>query len=222
MGKEAVEVVDMPLPQAVELIRGPKGSKVTLTLIPNGATEDTRTTVTLQRDVIQLEEQKAKAQLVDFPISDGKTVRMGVIDLPAFYASEKGASATADVTKLIRKLKSENARGIILDLRRNGGGSLEEAIKLTGLFIAAGPVVQTRDLAGHIEIGYDKDGETLYSGPLLVLTSRLSASASEIVAGALQDYGRAIIVGEYLHLWQRHGANHNPLTPSCVAMASRP
>ena len=196
--KEAVDVVDMPLPQAVDLIRGPKGTEVTLTLIPAGASEGMRKTVTIQRDVIHLEEQKAKAQIVDFPADAEKTIRLGVIDLPAFYASDKGQgeSATADVAKLIRKLESENARGIILDLRRNGGGSLEEAIKLTGLFIPTGAVVQTRDLAGNIGVGYDDDDVTLYSGPLIVLTSRLSASASEIVAGALQDYGRAIIVGD--------------------------
>lgn len=197
-GKEAVDVVDMPLPQAVELIRGPKGTEVTLTLIPAGAPEDTRKTVTITRDVIHLEEQKAKAQIVDFPADAGNTTRLGVIDLPAFYASDKGRgeSATADVAKLIRKLESEKVQGIILDLRRNGGGSLEEAISLTGLFIPSGPVVQTRDLEGRISIGTDDDGKTLYSGPLIVLTSRLSASASEIVAGALQDYGRAIIVGD--------------------------
>ena len=196
--KEAVDVVDMPLPQAVDLIRGPKGTDVTLTLIPAGATEDTRKTVTIRRDVISLDEQKAKAQIVDFPVSGGRTKRLGVIDLPAFYASDhgRGESATADVAKLIRKLENEKVQGIILDLRRNGGGALEEAISLTGLFIPSGPVVQTRDLAGQISIGTDDDGQTLYSGPLIVLTSRLSASASEIVAGALQDYGRAIIVGD--------------------------
>ena len=197
-GKEAVDVVDMPLPQAVDLIRGPKGTEVTLTLIPAGATEDTRKTVIIRRDVIHLDEQKAKAQIVDLPAGGGKTTRLGVIDLPAFYASDhgRGESATADVDKLIRKLESEKVQGIILDLRRNGGGSLEEAISLTGLFIPDGPVVQTRDLEGHISIGRAEDGKMLYAGPLVVLTSRLSASASEIVAGALQDYGRAIIVGD--------------------------
>jgi len=197
-GKEAVDVVDMPLPQAVDLIRGPKGTEVTLTLIPAGATEGTRKTVTIRRDVIHLDEQKAKAQIVDLPVNAGGTTRLGVIDLPAFYASDKGRgeSATADVARLIRKLETEKVQGIILDLRRNGGGSLEEAISLTGLFIPSGPVVQTRDLEGNISIGSDDDGKTLYSGPLIVLTSRLSASASEIVAGALQDYGRAVIVGD--------------------------
>ena len=197
-GKAPVDLMDMPLSQAVDLIRGPKGTDVTLTIIPVGASEDVRKTVTVQRDEIHLDEQKAKAQIVDFPDAGGKTTRLGVIDLPAFYASETGheESATADVAQLLRKLESENVQGVILDLRRNGGGSLQEAIKLTGLFIPSGAVVQTRDLAGHIEVGKDEDGQTLYSGPLIVLTSRLSASASEIVSGALQDYGRAIIVGD--------------------------
>ncbi len=197
-GKESVDLVDLPLPQAVDLIRGPKGTDVTLTIMPAHATEDARKTVTIRRDEIHLDEQKAKARIVDFPVGGGKTMRLGVIDLPAFYASEKGRgeSATADVARLLSKLGQENVRGVILDLRRNGGGSLDEAIKLTGLFIPSGSVVQTRDLAGHIEVGTDDDGKTLYAGPLIVLTSRLSASASEIVSGALQDYGRAIIVGD--------------------------
>ena len=150
-GKAPVDLMDMPISQAVDLIRGPKGTEVTLTIIPAGASEDVRKTVTIQRDEIHLDEQKAKAQIVDFPDAGGKTTRLGVIDLPAFYASETGheESATADVAQLLRKLESENVQGVILDLRHNGGGSLEEAIKLTGLFIPSGAVVQTRDLAGH-------------------------------------------------------------------------
>lgn len=197
-GKETVDLVDLPLPQAVDLIRGPKGTDVTLTIIPVGASEDVRKTVTITRDEIHFDEQKAKARIVDFPVKDGKAMRLGVIDLPAFYASEqgKGESATADVRRLLRKLDGEKVHGIILDLRRNGGGSLEEAIHLTGLFIKSGPVVQTKDLAGNIQVGTDDDDLALYTGPLIVLTSRFSASASEIVAGALQDYGRALIVGD--------------------------
>jgi carboxyl-terminal processing protease len=125
-------------------------------------------------------------------------MRLGVIDLSSFYEGTDRAhrSATADITRLVQKLKAEGVRGIVLDLRQNGGGSLEEAIKLTGLFIRSGPVVQTRGPAGDIEIGSDNDPSELYTGPLVVLTSRLSASASEIFAGALQDYGRALIVGD--------------------------
>jgi carboxyl-terminal processing protease len=197
--KEFTDLVDMPLPQAVDLIRGAKGTTVRLSIIPAGAADAAaRKTISIVRDEIKLEDQQAKARIVDLPGEGGRTERVGVIDLPGFYASEgKGArSATADVAKLVHKLKQENVTGLILDLRRNGGGSLEEAINLTGLFIPSGPVVQTRTMEGRVEIGADRDGATLYDGPLVVLTSRFSASASEIVAGALQDYGRAVIVGD--------------------------
>jgi carboxyl-terminal processing protease len=197
-GKEPADLVDLPLPQAVDLIRGPKGTDVTMTIIPAGADDSARKTVTIRRDEIHLDEEHAKARIVDAPIGRGKSERLGVIDLPTFYASEdgRGASATADVAKLLRKFQEEDVRGVILDLRRNGGGSLEEAINLTGLFIPSGPVVQTRDPDGHVEIDSDREGEALYKGPLIVLTSRFTASASEILAGALQDYGRALIVGD--------------------------
>ena len=200
-GDEFTDLVDMPLSQAVELIRGKKGSSVHLNIIPGDAADDSvRKTITIVRDEIKLEDQQAKAQVIDLPNGD-KTQRIGVIELPGFYAGEgngKGAptSATADVARLIAKLKQENVTGMILDLRRNGGGSLQEAIDLTGLFIPTGPVVQTRNLEGRLEIGRDKDSKVAYDGPLVVLTSRFSASASEIVAGALQDYGRAVIVGD--------------------------
>ena len=198
---EYTDLVDLPLSQAVELIRGKKGSSVFLNLIPANASDDSvRKAITIVRDEIKLEDQQAKAQIIDLPAGE-KTQRIGVIDLPGFYAGEgdgKGTptSATADVARLITKLKRENVTGIILDLRHNGGGSLQEAIDLTGLFIPSGPVVQTRNLRGNLEIGKDKNNEVAYDGPLLVLTSRFSASASEILAGALQDYGRAIIVGD--------------------------
>jgi carboxyl-terminal processing protease len=121
-----------------------------------------------------------------------------VIDLPGFYGEPRssGPSATKDVARLLKKLEQENVAGIVLDIRRNGGGSLDEAINLTGLFISSGPVVQVRGPNGYVEVGSDDDGATLYDGPLVVLTSRFSASASEILAGALQDYGRALIVGD--------------------------
>jgi carboxyl-terminal processing protease len=129
-------------------------------------------------------------------------VRLGVIDLPSFYATidtrgnPRPKSTSADVEKLLKKFNDEKVAGVILDLRRNGGGSLEEAVKLTGLFIKDGPVVQIRDHSGQVLVEDDTDPSVAYDGPLIVLTSRLSASASEIVAGALQDYGRALIVGD--------------------------
>ncbi|MCX6895956.1 MAG: carboxy terminal-processing peptidase [Verrucomicrobia bacterium] len=202
---EPVDVVDMPLNKVVQLIRGPKNSEVRLTIIPAEATDlAIRKVVALVREEIKLEDSAAKAKLIELPGGKGGKLRLGVIDLPSFYApmdinqKEKttARSTTADVTKLLVKLAEEKADGIILDLRRNGGGSLEEAIKLTGLFIKRGPVVQVRDPNGEIIVKADEDPAELYDGPLIVLTSRFSASASEIVAGALQDYGRALIVGD--------------------------
>jgi carboxyl-terminal processing protease len=201
--KPPVDIVNMPLSHAVELIRGPKGSVVRLTLIPADAADDSvHKTITLVRDEIKLEDQQAKARIVDLPVGKTQTLRLGVIDLPSFYAGMDGnhgdnhRSASADVAELLAKLKAEHVRGVILDLRRNGGGSLEEAINLTGLFIREGPVVQTRGPEGDIEVGADTDSRVQYDGPLIVLTSRYSASASEILTGALQDYGRAVVVGD--------------------------
>jgi carboxyl-terminal processing protease len=200
-----VDVVDMSLSKAVQLIRGPKGTEVTLTLIPAGTDSSARTVLKLVRDEIKLEDQEAKAKLIELPAADGGTQRLGVIDLPSFYApfdpsNSRGKaetrSTTEDVRRLVTKLKQENVSGIILDLRRNGGGSLEEAINLTGLFIKEGPVVQVKDFDNTVQEDDDRDPSVLYDGPLIVLTSRFSASASEILAGALQDYGRALIVGD--------------------------
>jgi carboxyl-terminal processing protease len=199
-----VDVVDMSLGKAVQLIRGPKGTEVRLTVIPAGADSSARTLVTLVRDEIKLEDQEAKAKVIELPEGEGG-LRLGVIDLPSFYApfdpsNNRGKaevrSTTEDVKRLLTKLKQEKVSGVILDLRRNGGGSLEEAINLTGLFIKDGPVVQVKDYDETVTEDDDRDPSILYDGPLIVLTSRFSASASEILAGALQDYGRALIVGD--------------------------
>ncbi len=200
-----VDVVDMSLNKAVQLIRGPKGTEVRLTIIPAGADSSASKSITLVRDEIKLEDQEAKAKIIELPNAQGGDTRLGVIDLPSFYSSfdpsntrEKAEpkSTTVDVARLLTKLKQENVSGVILDLRRNGGGSLEEAIRLTGLFIKEGPVVQVKDFDGSVQEDDDPDPSVQYEGPLIVLTSRLSASASEILAGALQDYGRALIVGD--------------------------
>jgi len=203
---EAVDVVDTKLSKVVELIRGPKDTEVRLTVIPADAPDPSvRKVISLIREEIKLEDQEAKAKILELPGNDGKPIRLGLIDLPSFYSSFELAgkkqasepkSTTTDVAKLLRKLEKEGVAGVILDLRRNGGGSLEEAISLTGLFIKEGPVVQVKDSTGQIFVEKDPDPGILYEGPLIVLTSRFSASASEILAGALQDYGRALIVGD--------------------------
>ncbi|MEP6662360.1 MAG: carboxy terminal-processing peptidase [Verrucomicrobiota bacterium] len=198
---EPVDVVDMRLKKVVDLIRGEKGTEVRLTVWPADAADSSvRKEVTLIRDEIKIEEQEAKAKVIEIPGKKSVT-RLGVIDLPLFYADMESSkltrkSTTTDIARLLKKLNQEKVNGIILDLRRNGGGSLDEAISLTGLFITNGPVVQVRDQNGVIVTQSDDDASIAYKGPLIVLTSHFSASASEILAGALQDYGRAIIVGE--------------------------
>lgn len=203
---ESVDVVDWKLGKVVEIIRGPKGTKVRLTLIPADASDPSeRRQVTLVRDEIKLEDEEAKAQIIDLPGAEGRRRRVGIIDLPSFYRSldigtpngrSRTKETTVDVAQLLSKLKQEKVEGIILDLRMNGGGSLEEAIDLTGLFIKEGPVVQVRDSIGRVIVDEDPSADVFYEGPLMVLTSRYSASASEILAGCLQDYGRALIVGD--------------------------
>jgi carboxyl-terminal processing protease len=201
-----VDVVDMKLNKIVEMIRGPKGTEVRLTVIPADAPDPSvRKVVTLIRDEIKLEDQAAKARIIELPVDSHQAIRLGVIDLPSFYSEldfdgkkpgTEGRSTTADVARLLTRLKQEQVSGIILDLRRNGGGSLEEAIRLTGLFIKEGPVVQVQAPQGPPMVDRDPDPSVLYEGPLVVLTSRFSASASEILAAALQDYDRALIVGD--------------------------
>ena len=199
-----VDCVGMKLDKVVEMIRGKKGSTVRLQVIPARATDPSaRKIVEIVRDEIKLKEQEAKAELIekDNP-AGGPPQRLGWITLPSFYADmekagAKGAkSTTKDVLALLTRLKQENIGGLVIDLRRNGGGSLEEAVNLTGLFIKKGPVVQAKDAQGSMHVSRDRDPTLAYDGPLIVLCNRLSASASEIFAAALQDYGRAVIVGD--------------------------
>lgn len=200
--EESVDVVDMKLTRVVKLIRGAKGSEVRLTIVPAN-NPSARTIVRIIRDEIRLTEQLASARLVQVPSADGKsTIPVGVIDLPSFYGAdpEDGPDApttTRDVQELLVKLQALGAKAIVLDLRRNGGGLLSEAIRLTGLFIKDGPVVQVRYENGKVRADFDDDGGLVtYSGPLVVLVSRNSASASEICAGALQVLHRAVIIGD--------------------------
>jgi len=211
-----VDVVDMELEKVVQKIRGTKGTEVRLTISP-AADRSARKVVSFIRDEIKLEDSEAKAKLIELP--DGK--RIGIIDLPSFYATVNlgndgnttPKSTTSDVTKLINKLKAEKVSGIIIDLRTNPGGSLEEAIKFTGLFIKDGPVVLARNPDGAVQADSDPDPTQLYDGPLVVMINRFSASASEIAAAALQDYGRAIVVGDSSTHGKGTVQNLNPLKP---------
>jgi carboxyl-terminal processing protease len=196
---EPVDVVGMPLDKIVEMIRGPKGTQVTLTILPVDAADSMRKEVTLIRDEIKLEEKEPKARLFEIGPTNRPPLKLGVIDLSSFYADphHPEVNTTSDLSRLISRLKKAKVDGIILDLRINGGGYLEEAIKLTGLFNPKGPVVQTKDPNGDIIPDSSPEPGPLYEGPLIVLTSVFSASASEILVGALQDYGRALIVGDH-------------------------
>jgi C-terminal peptidase (prc) len=199
---EFVEIVGMKLRRIVQMIRGEKGTKVRLLVQPADAADAAmRQEITLVRDLINLDSARAHAAVFQVPDAKGEVRPYGVVTLPTFYGREReGAkdqnSASADIAELIKRLKAEKIEGLVLDLRRNGGGLLSEAVALTGLFIPTGPVVQIRNYAGEVKIDEDTDPSVAYSGPLVVLTDRFSASASEIVAGALQNYGRAIVVGD--------------------------
>ena len=196
---EFADVRDMRLDQVVEMIRGRKGTKVRLLVIPADAPDPSkRKTVEIVRDEIKLKDQEARADIIIKKDQNGAPVKLGWITLPSFYADmdKHQKSTTKDVSALLKRLKKENVNGIVVDLRRNGGGSLEEAIALTGLFLKSGPVVQTKGSNGNIVVSSDPDPGVGYAGPLVVVTSRQSASASEIFAAALQDYGRALIVGD--------------------------
>ncbi len=201
---EMVDVVGWRLDEVVKLIKGPKGTEVRLQVLPaQTGMSGPPIVLTFIRDKVKLEDQAAKKKVINYSVN-GKNLKLGVISLPSFYmdfaAYQKGdpnyRSTTRDVKRLIQELKTEGVNGLVIDLRNNGGGSLPEAIDLTGLFIKEGPVVQVRDPANRVEVGADEDREVTYDGPLVVLTNRGSASASEIFAGAIQDYKRGVIVGE--------------------------
>jgi len=196
---EYVDVREMRLDKVVEMIRGKKGTRVRLLVIPSDATDPSRRkNVELVRDEIKLKDQEARADIIIKKDENGEPTKLGWLTLPSFYADmdKHQKSTTRDVLALLKRLKKENISGLVVDLRKNGGGSLEEALSLTGLFLKSGPVVQTKDYNATIRISSDPDSGIAYSGPLVVLTSRQSASASEIFAAALQDYGRAVIVGD--------------------------
>ncbi|MCE9519951.1 MAG: carboxy terminal-processing peptidase [Verrucomicrobia bacterium] len=196
---EWVDIKYMKLNKIVELIRGKVGTKVSLRVHPAAADDPSMTKdITIVRNEVELKEKLANAELIVTPPVDGKSSKIGWINLSSFYADMDGGtvSTTVDVTKLLKRLMAEKVEGVVLDLRGDGGGSLEEAIKLTGLFIPRGPVVQAKDWRDNITWRDCENERALYEGPLIVVTDRTSASASEILAAALQDYRRAIIVGE--------------------------
>ncbi|MDG9883090.1 carboxy terminal-processing peptidase [Pseudomonas sp. GD04058] len=202
---EMVDVIGWRLDEVVKKIRGPKGSVVRLEVIPasNAPNDQTSKIVTITREAVKLEEQAAKKSVLELK-QDGHTYKIGIIELPAFYQDFKAMragdaeykSTTRDVKKLLGELKKDNVDGVVIDLRNNGGGSLQEAQELTSLFIDSGPTVLIRSADGRLAVLEDQNPTgAYYRGPLAVLVNRLSASASEIFAGAMQDYHRALIIG---------------------------
>jgi carboxyl-terminal processing protease len=196
-----VDVEDAKLREVVQLIRGARGTKVQLKVVRAGKAEPV--VYALTRQNIELKSQEARSEIVEQgKKADGTPYRIGVIDLPSFYADPaeegpgKGKSATEDVRKILKEFSAQKVDGVVLDLRHNGGGALTEALALTGLFIDQGAVVQVKGSQGKVQHLDDPEKGTVYGGPLMVLVSRFSASASEILAGALQDYNRALIVGD--------------------------
>ncbi len=203
---DAVDVIDMPLTKVVSMIRGTPGTRVKLTILEGvkGA-KAVPVTIELTRNKVELKESEAKGEIRTIRNAAGETFNIGVITLPSFYADFQAASSgdpdykssTRDVRKLIDSFKKKGPLdGLVIDLRSNGGGSLQEAVSLTGLFIKEGPVVQIRDSSGRVSVYQDEDPSVEYAGPLLVMTNRLSASASEIFSGAIKDYKRGVIVGD--------------------------
>ena len=198
------DVVGWRLDEVVDLIRGPRDTVVRLQVIPGKGKTDQQRVVPIRRNEVKLEEQAAQKQIIEFIDEADQQHRIGVIDIPAFYidfdAYRRGdknyRSTTRDVQKLIAELASEDIEGLVIDLRDNGGGSLQEANQLTGLFIEYGPTVQIRSAESRVWRDGKRRRTNYYDGPLAVMINRLSASASEIFAGAIQDYGRGIVVGE--------------------------
>ena len=197
-----IDVVGWRLDDVVELIRGPKGSTVRLEIVPDNAEDQGTTVVQIVRNTVKLEDQAAQKKLLTLN-RGGRDYRVGIVEIPTFYVDFKAVqqgesgykSTTRDVHRLIEELKNEGIDALVVDLRNNGGGSLQEADSLTGLFIESGPTVQVKSAKRRTSVYSDSDDDAVWDGPLAVMVNRLSASASEIFAGAIQDYGRGVVIG---------------------------
>lgn len=204
-GGEPVDIIDMPLSKVVDMIRGPENTNVHLTVLDGTkGINALPKTIVIKRDTVLLKEQEASGKVKEVKTKDGRTLKIGVITLPSFYmdfdeaykGKEDYKSSTRDVLNILKKFEQEKIDGLVMDLRSNGGGSLPEAIKLSGLFIRSGPIVQVKSGSNTLEVSNDDDKNIYYEGPMIVLLNRLSASATEIFAGAMKDYKRAILIGD--------------------------
>ncbi len=226
---EPVDVIDMDLQEVVKKIRGARATTVKLTVIREESGASRKLVVPIVREKIQLVEQQASSNVVDVQVPEGgkmKPMKIGVITLPSFYIDFEGRqkrlknyrSSSNDTKEQIKNLKAKNVDAIIIDLRSNGGGGLDESISTAGLFFPSGPVVQVKDSKGDTETYYDPDELTWYDGPLVVMINRHSASASEIFAGAIQDYQRGLIVGDTHTFGKGTVQNLNDLAPKLGAV----
>ena len=196
--EDMIDIMFMKIDKVVDLIRGKEGSSVALKVEPaSGAPGETKIVV-IQRGKVELKDEQASGEVIDMKNRKDSPHRLGVITLPSFYADfEEGkVSSAKDVERILKRLMDNKIEGLILDLRNNGGGSLEEVRRMTGFFIERGPVVQVKNNTRNVDVKESENSKPIYTGPMVVLTDKSSASASEILAGALQDYNRAVIVGE--------------------------
>jgi carboxyl-terminal processing protease len=202
---EPVDIIDMSISKVVKLIRGEKGTKVILTVLPGSKGRNAvPVSITLVRDKVELKSSEASGKIRKVKRKDGSVMKVGIITLPRFYLDFQAAfrgdpnfkSSSRDVANILKSFSKEDVDGVIMDLRSNGGGSLREAINLTGLFIRKGPIVQVRQSDRNVSVKYDPDPEIHYSGPLLVMVNKLTSSAAEIFTGAIKDYKRGIVVGD--------------------------
>jgi carboxyl-terminal processing protease len=195
-GDAPVDIIDMPLRDVVAMIRGKRGTKVRLTVLRQ-SDETKRFDVEIERDAVTIEDAAATLEFREVMIG-GEKKKLAILDLPTFYGDQDPSKrqSSRDVRDLLRQVQEAKADGLLLDLSRNGGGKLESSVEIAGLFIRDGGVVAVKDVFSDVQVLADQDGEIAYSGPLVILTSRITASASEIVAGAMKDYRRAVIVGD--------------------------
>ena len=196
--EDMTDIMFMKIDKVVDYIRGKEGSSVALKVEPAGGAPGETKIVTIQRGKVEMKDEQASGDVIEMKTEEGGTRRLGVLTLPSFYADfEEGKiRCSVDVERILNRLNEEKIDGLVMDLRNNGGGSLEEVRRMTGFFVERGPVVQVKNTLGQVQVKDSDNGKPIYTGPMVVLTDKSSASASEILAGALQDFNRAVVIGE--------------------------